>query len=207
MMIRKLTTGAPTGQLIGYARVSTDGQDFATQVERLKAAGCYKVYSEKESGAKRDREQLQAALEYVREGDTFVCVKADRIARSTKHFIDVVDRLTKKGVGLRVLDQPELSGEGPTAGLLRAILAAVSEFELSLIRDRMSEGRKRAKANGVKFGRPKKVDSKSSKAVKQLKADGLSIPEICIRTSLSVASVYRALRDKVTIFFGEKLRQ
>ncbi|MBS0240143.1 MAG: recombinase family protein [Proteobacteria bacterium] len=194
-MIRKLTTAAPKGQLIGYARVSTDGQDFALQVERLEAAGCTKIFSEKQSGAKRDREQLQAALEYVREGDSFVCIKADRIARSTKDFLDVIDRLAKKGVGLKVLDQPELSGEGPTAEMLRTILAAVSQFELSLIRDRMSEGRKRAKANGVKFGRPKKVDSKSSKAVKQLKADGLSIPEICVRTSLSIASVYRALRE------------
>ncbi|MBS0270538.1 MAG: recombinase family protein [Proteobacteria bacterium] len=194
-MIRKLTTAAPKGQLIGYARVSTDGQDFALQVERLEAAGCTKIFSEKQSGAKRDREQLQAALEYVREGDTFVCVKADRIARSTRDFLDVIDRLAKKGVGLKVLDQPELSGEGPTAEMLRTILAAVSQFELSLIRDRMSEGRKRAKANGVKFGRPKKIDSKSSKAVKQLKADGLSIPEICVRTSLSIASVYRALRE------------
>lgn len=194
-MIRKLTANAPKGQLIGYARVSTDGQDFGVQVERLEATGCVKIFSEKQSGAKRDREQLQAALEYVREGDTFVCVKADRIARSTKDFLDVIDRLTKKGVGLRVLDQPELSGEGPTAEMLRTILAAVSQFELSLIRDRMTEGRKRAKSAGVVFGRPKKVDGKAAKTVKTLKHDeGLTVPEISIRTGLSVASVYRALR-------------
>lgn len=194
-MIRKLTASTPEGKLIGYARVSTDGQDFAAQVERLKDAGCAKIFSEKQSGAKRDREQLQAALEYVREGDTFVCVKADRIARSTRDFLDVVERLTKKGVGLSVLDQPELSGEGPTAEMLRTILAAVSQFELSLIRDRMSEGRKRAKSAGVVFGRPKKIDVKAAKTVKTLKNDeGLSVPEISIRTGLSVASVYRALR-------------
>ena len=75
-------------------------------------------YSEKQSGAKRDREQLQAAIEYCRDGDTFVCVKADRIARSTKDFLDIIERLTAKGVGLKVLDQPELSGEGPTAEML-----------------------------------------------------------------------------------------
>lgn len=194
-MIRKLTANTPKGQLIGYARVSTDGQDFAAQVERLQAAGCMKIFSEKQSGTKRDREQLAAALEYVREGDTFVCVKADRIARSTKDFLDIVDRLTKKGVGLKVLDQPELSGEGPTAEMLRTILAAVSQFELSLIRDRMSEGRKRAKASGTVFGRPKKIDAKAAKTVRTLKNDeGLSVPEISIRTGLSVASVYRALR-------------
>lgn len=194
-MIRKLNASTPEGKLIGYARVSTDGQDFAAQVERLKDAGCTKIFSEKQSGAKRDREQLQAALEYVREGDTFLCVKADRIARSTKDFLDIIERLTKKGVGLRVLDQPELSGEGPTAEMLRTILAAVSQFELSLIRDRMTEGRKRAKSAGVVFGRPKKIDVKAAKTVKTLKNDeGLSVPEISIRTGLSVASVYRALR-------------
>lgn len=194
-MIRKLSATALKGQLIGYARVSTDGQDFAAQIERLKEAGCFKVYSEKESGAKRDREQLQAAIEYCREGDTFVCIKADRIARSTKDFLDIIDRLTKKGVGLRVLDQPELSGEGPTAELLRTVLAAVSQFELSLIRDRMSEGRRRAKAAGVVFGRPRKIDAKARKTVRTLKnEEDLSIPEISIRTGLSVASIYRALR-------------
>jgi DNA invertase Pin-like site-specific DNA recombinase len=194
-MIRKITPNAPAGQLIGYARVSTDGQDFAAQVERLKAAGCMKIYSEKQSGSKRDRGQLDAALDYVREGDTFVCVKADRVARSTKDFLDILDKLKGKDVGLRVLDQPELSGEGPTAEMLRTILAAVSQFELSLIRDRMSEGRKRAKTSGVVFGRPRKIDAKAVKMVKALKKDeGLSVPEICIRTGLSMASVYRALR-------------
>ena len=82
-MIRKATSD---GVLIGYARVSTSDQDYSAQVEKLKAAGCTKVYSEKQSGAKRDREELDRALEYVREGDTFVCVKADRIARSNSRL-------------------------------------------------------------------------------------------------------------------------
>jgi DNA invertase Pin-like site-specific DNA recombinase len=103
-MIRKITTNTPAGQRIGYARVSTDGQDFAAQVEKLKADGCAKIFAEKQSGSKRDREQLAAALEYVREGDTFVCVKADRIARSTKDFLDTIDRLDAKGVKLQVLN-------------------------------------------------------------------------------------------------------
>lgn len=195
-MIRKITSEAPKGQLIGYARVSSNSQDFAAQVERLEAAGCTKIFSEKQSGAKRDREQLAAALEYARESDSFVCLRADRIARSTKDFLETVERLDKKGVELIVLDQPEMStGKGATAKLLRAVLAAVAEFELSLIRDRMSEGRKRAKSAGIVFGRPKKIDAKAAKTVKTLKNDeGLTVPEISIRTGLSVASVYRALR-------------
>ena len=94
------------GQLIGYARVSTDDQDYTTQIEKLKAAGCTKVFSEKQSGAKRDRPELDRALEYVREGDTFVCVKADRVARSTRDFLNIVEKLDEKGVTLRLVDQP-----------------------------------------------------------------------------------------------------
>ena len=190
-MIRKATSD---GVLIGYARVSTSEQDYSAQVEKLKAAGCTKVYSEKQSGAKRDREELDRALEYVREGDTFVCVKAHRIARSTRDFLNIVERLNEKGVTLRIIDQPELSGTGPSGKLLRTMLAAIAEFELTLIRDRMSEGRKRAKSSGVTFGRPRKIDAKAAALVKGLKAkEGLSVPEISIRTGLSVASVYRAL--------------
>ena len=182
------------GQLIGYARVSTDDQDYTTQVEKLKAAGCTKIFSEKQSGAKRDRPELDRALEYVREGDTFVCVKADRVARSTRDFLNIVEKLDEKGVTLRLVDQPELSGTGPAGKLLRTMLAAIAEFELTLIRDRMSEGRKRAKGAGVKFGRPRKIDEKAAALVRTLKTtDGLSVPEISIRTGLSVASVYRAL--------------
>jgi DNA invertase Pin-like site-specific DNA recombinase len=90
-----------------------------------------------------------------------------------------------------VLDQPELSGERAHRRDAGTIIAAVSQFELSLIRDRMSEGRKRAKGAGVVFGRPCKVDAKAAKTVKTLKSDGLSVPEISIRTGLSM---YRALR-------------
>lgn len=195
-MIRRISQNNPAGQLVGYARVSTTGQDYTGQVERLRATGCAKVFSEKQSGAKSDREQLAAALEYVREGDTFVCVKADRIARSTKDFLDIVERLDAKGVQLLVLDQPEMStGKGATAKLLRAVLAAVAEFELSLIRDRMAEGRKRAKDEGTKFGRKPKLNTETVALLKRLrKHEGLSLEAIAVRTGLSMSSVQRGLR-------------
>ncbi|CAA2141964.1 recombinase family protein [Hyphomicrobium sp. ghe19] len=195
-MIRRITPNNPAGQLVGYARVSTTGQDYSAQVERLKDVGCTKVFSEKQSGTKSDREQLAAALEYVREGDTFVCVKADRIARSTKDFLEIVERLDAKGVQLLILDQPEMStGKGATAKLLRAVLAAVAEFELSLIRDRMAEGRKRAKEEGTKFGRKPKLNPETVSLLKRLKKDeGLSLEAIAVRTGLSMSTVQRGLR-------------
>lgn len=197
-MIRRITPNNPAGQLVGYARVSTTGQDYSGQVERLKDTGCTKIFSEKQSGAKTDREQLAAALEYVREGDTFVCVKADRIARSTKDFLDIVERLDVKGVELLVLDQPEMStGRGATAKLLRAVLAAVAEFELSLIRDRMAEGRARAKKEKkTKFGRPSKLNTDTVLLLKRLRKDEkLSLEAIAVRTGLSMSTVQRGLRS------------
>lgn len=195
-MIRRITQNSPAGQRVGYARVSTAGQDFSSQVQRLKASGCTKIFSEKQSGTKTDREQLSAALEYVREGDILVCVKADRIARSTKDFLDIVERLDSKGVELLVLDQPEMStGKGATAKLLRAVLAAVSEFELSLIRDRMAEGRKRAKDKGRRFGRKPKLNTDTVALLKRLRKDeGLSLEAIAVRTGLSMSTVQRGLR-------------
>ena len=190
-MIRKATA---EGVLVGYARVSTGSQDFSTQVTRLKEAGCTKVYSEKQSGTKTDREQLALALEYVREGDTLVCTKADRIARSTKDFLDTYERLAKKGVTLKVIDQPEMSGDGPIGSLLRSVLAAISEFELSLIRDRMQTGREKAKAEGVQFGREPKLTAATVETIKTLKAEGLNLEQIAVRTGLSMSSVQRAMR-------------
>lgn len=90
--------------IVGYARVSSTGQDHQTQVDRLKAVGCEKVFSEKLSGLDRDRPELQKALEFVREGDVLVITKLDRLARSASHLHQIVDGLTAKGVGFKVLD-------------------------------------------------------------------------------------------------------
>jgi len=90
--------------IVGYARVSTEDQSLDVQVGQLKAAGCEKIFSEKASGSKSDREQLNALLDYVREGDTVICCKMDRIARSTKHLLDIVDELRNQKIAFRVLN-------------------------------------------------------------------------------------------------------
>src|SRR5690349_16661516 len=103
--------------MIGYARVSTEGQELTAQLEQLKAAGVDKVFKEKASGVKADRPQLAAMLEYVREGDTVVACKLDRIARSTKHLLEIVETLEKKGATFQVLNI-NLDTSTPTGKLM-----------------------------------------------------------------------------------------
>ncbi len=91
-------------ELIGYARVSTQDQNLEAQIDALGNAGCLKIYQEKISGADSERPELAKVLEYVREGDTLVCCKLDRLARSTKHLLEIVETLEKKGVAFRVLN-------------------------------------------------------------------------------------------------------
>ena len=111
---------------IGYARVSTVGQSLDVQLEQLQNAGCGKIFQEKISGAKEIRPQLVALLDYVREGDTVTVCKLDRIARSTKHLLEIVEQLEKKGVAFKVLNI-NLDTSTPTGKLMLTMLGAIAE--------------------------------------------------------------------------------
>lgn len=139
--------------IIGYARVSSSGQDYEGQVEALRLAGAGKVYSEKESGARTDRPQLAKAIHGLRQGDVMLVCKLDRLARSTRDLLNTLDAVAKAGAGFRVLDQPALDTTTVHGKLLLQVLAAIAEFERSMIRSRCAEGIVRAKAKGIKFGR------------------------------------------------------
>lgn len=149
------------GILVGYARTSTCEQQAGldAQVRDLKAAGCEEIFSEQVSAvAQRDR--LSEALRFVRRGDTLVACKPDRLARSTTDLLRIVDDLDRRGVGLIMLSMggQRIDTRAPTGKLMITMLAAIAEFERELIRERTGEGRKRAIANGVKFGRPRALD-------------------------------------------------
>ena len=176
--------------LIGYARVSSTGQDHATQFERLKAHGCQKIYEEKQSGLDKDRPQLARALDKVREGDVLVVTKLDRLARSASHLHQIVDTLTAERAGLRVLDDSGIDTTSRSGKLLFGILASFAEFETALRKERQMEGIARAKAEGRTGGRPKTVDETE---IRRLRSEGLAVPQIVKQTGNSRAAVYRAL--------------
>jgi DNA invertase Pin-like site-specific DNA recombinase len=141
----------------GYARVSTDGQSLAAQDAQLHAAGCAKVYSEKVSGAKTDRAELAKVLDRLQPGDVLVVTRLDRLARSTRDLLNILHVLGERGIGFKSLGDAWADTTTPQGRLLTTMLAGVAEFERELIKARTGEGRKRAVARGVRFGRPNKL--------------------------------------------------
>jgi DNA invertase Pin-like site-specific DNA recombinase len=177
--------------LVGYARVSSAGQSLDIQREQLAAAGCERIFEEKKSGRKaNDRPALEEALEFVREGDTLVITKLDRLARSMLDLHQIVEGLAAKRVGFRVLQQP-VDTTTPTGELILGVLAAVAQFENAIRRERQLDGIAKAKAKGVYKGRKPSLDVA---AVKAALASGESPTVVAKRLGYARSSVYR-VRD------------
>ena len=177
--------------LVGYARVSTQDQDTSLQRVALEGAGCDRVFQETASGAQRDRPELLAALEYMREGDTLVVWKLDRLARSLKQLIETVEALEQRGVGFRSLTE-NIDTTSPGGKLIFHIFAALAEFERGLIRERTMAGLASAKARGRVGGRPKALSDKDKAAARALLADGgITVAEVAQRVGVSPATLYR----------------
>jgi DNA invertase Pin-like site-specific DNA recombinase len=140
--------------IYGYARVSTDGQTVAAQVAEITKAGATKVFSETASGAKTDRAQLSKVLRVLQPGATLMVTRLDRLARSTRDLLNILHVLGEKQIGFRSLVDTWADTTTPHGRLMLTVLGGLAEFERELIRARTSEGRARAKAHGVRFGRP-----------------------------------------------------
>jgi DNA invertase Pin-like site-specific DNA recombinase len=145
--------------LIGYARVSAQDQDLSCQLDALESAGAVKIYREKVSGVRADRPQLAKLMASLQAGDVVVVTKLGRLGRSTRELLDLIDRIGKADASFRSLGDPLWDTGSPQGRLLSTLLAAIVEFERELTRERTGEGRKRAMANGVKFGRKRKLSS------------------------------------------------
>ena len=141
----------------GYARVSTDGQSVAAQVAALHAAGAGKVFREVASGAKTDRAQLRKAIAALGAGDVLMVTRLDRLARSTRDLLNTLAAITDRKAGFRSLADAWADTTTSHGRLMLTVLGGLAEFERDLIRARTSEGRERAKARGVKMGRPPKL--------------------------------------------------
>src|SRR5262245_45198881 len=137
----------------GYARVSTNDQTLASQDAQLHAAGCAKVYSEKLSGARSDRPELAKLLRRLDQGDVLMVTRLDRLARSTRDLLNILDMIGKAGAGFKSLADVWADTTTPHGRLMLTVLGGLAEFERELIRARTGDGRARAKAKGVKFGR------------------------------------------------------
>ena len=189
--------------LVGYARVSTQEQDTSLQLDALCAAGCEKLFEEKASGAQRDRPQLKAALDYMREGDTLVVWKLDRLARSMRQLIETVEDLHSRGIGFRSLTE---SIDTTTAGgkLIFHIFGALAEFERSVIRERTTAGLRAARARGRLGGRPPALtEQKLVMARAMLRDPTITVEDVARQLEISPATLYRyipggrsAIRDE-----------
>jgi DNA invertase Pin-like site-specific DNA recombinase len=176
--------------IIGYGRASSEDQDCTIQVEALKAAGCATVRSEKVSGTSlQGRQGLQTVLDFLRQGDTLMVTRIDRLARSVKDLEAIVEVIRDKGAHLRATEQPIDTSSAAGVAFLQ-MLGVFAQFETAIRKERQREGIAKAKANGVYKGRKPTVDSS---AVQALKAEGARPSEIAKRLGIGRASVYRVL--------------
>ena len=183
-------------QIIGYARVSSLGQNLDVQLEKLNQAGCSKVFSEKKSGRQyENRPELQACLSYVREGDVLVISRLDRMARSVLDLAKIADTLQQKGVSLRVLDQAidTTTSEGR---LMFSLLGAFAAFESDIRAERQADGIKLAQAKGVRFGRRNALTDDQKSTIRRLHGqEGFSVGQLQQKYQVGRATVYRAISE------------
>lgn len=178
---------------IGYARVSSYGQSLDVQLGKL--GHCDRIFKEKQSGRSTEkREQLSLCLDYVRDGDILVITKLDRLARSTRDLLNILNTLDRKQVKLHVIDQ-QIDTSTPTGMLLLTMLGAIAAFENDLRSERQADGISLARRNGVKFGRKKLLTESVITELRQKRGAGLLIKDLMTHYSLSKASVYRALNE------------
>ena len=177
--------------VFGYARVSTNGQDLGSQEAELSAAGCSKVFKEKVSGAKTDRAELAKVIRKIGSGDVLVVTRLDRLARSTRDLLNVIAALTERSAGFKSLKDTWADTTSPHGRLMLTVLGGLAEFERELIRARTGEGRKRAKASGVKFGRPAALTPDQRQEALQRLANGNAQADVARTFSVSQATISR----------------
>ena len=175
----------------GYARVSTNGQSLDQQETELSAAGCSKVFKEKVSGAKTDRAELAKVIRTLQPGDVLVVTRLDRLARSTRDLLNVLATIAERQAGFRSLKDAWADTTTPHGRLMLTVLGGLAEFERELIRARTGEGRKRAKARGVRFGRLAALTPQQRQEALQRLANGDAQADVARTFSVSQATISR----------------
>ncbi len=184
---------------IGYARVSTKDQDLALRLDALEKIGCTEIYQEKMTGSTKERPQLQKMIEHLREGDVIVVWKLDRLARSLKDLVGLVNEIQDKGAGLQSLND-HIDTTTPHGKFTFHLFAALAEFERDIIRERTNAGLAAARARGRKGGRPKGLSKKAKHTAiiaERLYQEGeMTVREICEQLSISKMTLYNYLRHR-----------
>lgn len=177
--------------MIGYARVSTEGQTLESQIEHLNHAGCDKVYSEIASGAKTDRRALRQCIAALHPGDILLVTRLDRLARSTRDLLNILAEIGQRGAAFRSQTDAWADTTTPHGRLMLTVLGGLAEFERELIKARTGEGRTQAKARGVKFGRRSVLSAEQRSYVAKLRSEGESVRHIARIMGVSAATVGR----------------
>ncbi|MCP4305492.1 MAG: recombinase family protein [bacterium] len=181
--------------VLGYARVSTEGQTLEAQVKDLRAAGCTRIFKEKISGARASRPQLARLLGVVDRDDIVVVTRLDRLARSTRDLLNVLAAIAEKGAGFRSITDAWADTESAHGRLMLTVLGGLAEFERELIRSRTGEGRRRAMSRGVKMGRRPKLTPHQIQEALARRAAGETLTDIARSYAVSHSTISR-LKDQ-----------
>ena len=182
-----------SGRVVGYARVSTRGQDLAYQLDKLVAAGCAKVFHEKRSGKNRDdRPELAALLQSLRSGDLVLATVTDRIARDPLDMLNIVAAVQKAGAALRLLDEPFIDTTSEFSDLILFIVGWAARWQRLRILENTAHGREMARQRGVKFGRKPKLGALERQKVIERRARGETCVAIARTLGVSESTVLRA---------------
>lgn len=185
------------GNLIGYARVSTTGQSLDLQTDALEKAGCTKIFTDKVSGGKASRPGLDECLNYLRDGDTLVAWKIDRVGRSLAHLASVMTSLNERGISFKSLTEPL---DTTTAGgeFIFHVFAAMAQMERSLNRERTLAGLEAAKQRGKKLGRPEALSQVELDLARRLRDEGASLSMLAKKFNVSKTTMHRRLSQPST---------
>jgi DNA invertase Pin-like site-specific DNA recombinase len=189
-------------RIIGYLRPDTNEQNVKSQLDQLNAAGASKIFQEQPAGTKRDRPQLDKLMAAVQGGDTLVVTSMDRIARNTRHLLEIVESLNSAGASLKVIDQG-IDTSTPHGEVLRMLLDAIADFERQILRESQSVGIARAKREGRYKGRKPTAMAKTDEVL-ALSDQGVTRQKIADQLGIGVASVYRILKNQTIMKITRK---
>jgi DNA invertase Pin-like site-specific DNA recombinase len=198
-MAARRTAKPPSGDLIGYARVSTTDQNPRLQLDALKAAGCARTFTDKATGTKVDRPQWVRCCDHLRAGDTLVIWRIDRLGRNLRDLIDIVNSLAERGIGVRSLSNGIVDTTTAHGKLVFGMFALMAEYEAALIAERTAAGLAAARARGRLGGRkPKMTAELVGKAQRMYDTRGFTMAEIATSCGVTPATIYRHIRVEPT---------